>query len=297
MWKVLFFLLIPAVMAEEIRSWGWACGKGGCEHYGEIAYPTDPSFVLEAGRQIGIDNGSHYGPTEDVFAASWAQSSLSRLKTYAGFDLEYINVGTFDTSQPLALATAYSFRTWIINAPDSLETHGHFLPEYQMTGTVYQGSPDSGTSAFSCAVWGNQELNAPFQCESSVNSTFKTVDVFIQTESNGFTLVPLNQPFIWFTALQTGAMLNREPTSLTLNGRYFGTAIADFGHTLSLEKVLILDQTGKPIGVESVRSLSGEFLTLDPANVITPEPSTFVLLAGTAAAGMLKLSRSRGHKR
>ncbi|MGJ5819036.1 hypothetical protein [Paludibaculum fermentans] len=285
-----FQVLVCAVLMQQsagaaiLQSWGWVVDKGNkSEYYSSYNPKADASSTLLDGEQIGADNGSLLSGSEHVYVNSWAQASLTGLKTFAAFELEKMQPGSYTTPTTLALATAYAFFNMQINSPKN--GFVYFLPTYRLHGSVNTGSAFSGTVAYSCVVWGTQVSAAPFNCRGNDGASYRYINEYITATPHTLTRVPLNTPFLWYTASQTGATLGTEDTGLTVDGFYYGQAEANFSSTVTLESVLVLDESLQPLLNFSLFSSDGLIIPIDPANSV-PEPGTF----GAALAGALMLA-------
>jgi hypothetical protein len=265
--------------ATSVQVWGWACPPGDqCPSYIKRKLTTDPTGTLEREAQIGVNNGYNYGPHQHVYARSWAEASLGALKTFTEFDLEYLPVGSYTTPILITVANASAVNKMTIYSNSGAQ-YAYFLPGYLLHGTLYQGAPDRalpGTTASVCAAWGIQAGLPPFECHNTNGEAFRFINMIVQARPHPLTAVPLNQPFLWYTFLQTDNFLLYEPTGLQLDGRYFAVSQSDFSATLRFVSVAVVDENLQPIRDARIEVEGGLVIPLEGIPVPTPFESFIV---------------------
>ena len=270
------------ILANRLETWGRVVDKGNRSVFFSSSLSTvDPTVTLTESRQIGTDNGFAISSHEHIYARAWASASLRTLKTYAEFELEQMEPGSYTTWENVALATAVSFEQFSLSGGGPAV---HFLPEYHLQGTADQGSPLSGSLVYSCAVWGTSVKDAPFECRGTDGlaggaggAFFRFIDEMVKAQPHPLTLVPRGTPFLWYHALQTNACLLTEDTGLQIGGKYFVGAKADFSSSLTLSRVLLLDQDLRPVRGVRVEGANGLPVPIHPLNQV-PEPGSLFLV-------------------
>jgi len=221
---------------------------------------ADPDFMCRTERlgfDIGFNGCSDFGTSRLNLSASWSGSAQSafELAGRSGWrDLLTLTTGSY----PGPARVRYTFRF-----EGSLEGEGLDSAE----GAVELGQTVNGVATAASA---GQYVNADGIRYSSLNGT-SAVDILTVSQD---VPVEFNPDFHGRFHAQTHVDQQVEIRLRTLRAGAAGSVNADFGHTVRLLSVTVVDPSGNPIPNLTLTSVSGTQYPLDPANAAPPADTT-----------------------
>lgn len=221
---------------------------------------ADPDFMCRTERlgfDIGFNGSSDFGTSRLNLSASWSGSAQSafELAGRSGWrDLLTLTTGSY----PGPARVRYTFRF-----EGSLEGEGLDSSE----GAVELGQTVNGVTTIASA---GQYVNADGIRYSDLNGT-SAVDILTVSQ---YAPVVFNPDFEGHFHAQAHVDQQVEIRLRTLRAGAAGSVNADFGHTVRLLSVTVVDPSGNPIPDLTLTSVSGTQYPLDPANAAPPADTT-----------------------
>jgi hypothetical protein len=221
---------------------------------------ADPDFMCRTERlgfDIGFNGCSDFGTSRLNLSASWSGSAQSafELSGRSGWrDLLTLTTGSY--AGPARVRYTFRFE-------GTLEGEGLDSSE----GAVELGQTVNGVATDASA---GQYVNADGIRYSDLNGT-SAVDFLTVSQDSP---VEFNPDFNGHFHAQTHVDQQVEIRLRTLRAGAAGSVNADFGHTVRLLSVTVVDPSGNPIPNLTLTSVSGTQYPLDPANAAPPADTT-----------------------
>ena len=221
---------------------------------------ADPDFMCRTERlgfDIGFNGSSDFGTSRLRLSASWSGSAQSafELAGRSGWrDLLTLTTGSY----PGPARVRYTFGYDGIVEGEGLDSS---------EGAVELAQTVNGVTTIAAA---GQYVNADGIRYSSLNGT-SAVDILTVSQDMP---VQFNPNFDGRFHAQTHVDQQVEIRLRTLRAGAAGSVNADFGHTVRLLSVTVVDPSGNPIPNLTLTSVSGTQYPLDPANAAPPADTT-----------------------